>query len=66
LAAAPASPLVTTFQPERPPEMSSSEARRRAMLNGSLQEVVMVATRPRRVVLTARADSSVSGSSRLR
>jgi hypothetical protein len=66
LAAVPPSPVATTFQPARPPLMRSSDARRRARLNGVLYEVVSVPTSPMCVVDTATADSSVSGSSRLR
>ena len=48
--AVPASPLVTTFQPARPRLIRSSEAKRRARLNGELYDVVAVPTSPMRSV----------------
>jgi hypothetical protein len=62
----PVSKLVTTFQPARPRLMWSSEAKRRATLNGELYVELSVPTSPMCRVWTATADSSVSGSRRLR
>ena len=60
------SKLVTTFQPARPWLIWSSEANRRAVLNGELYVELSVPTSPMYRVCTATAASSVNGSSRLR
>ena len=50
------------FQPARPPLTTSSEAKRRARLKGSLYVVDAVAIRPIRLVAIAIAVSSTVGS----
>ena len=50
------------FQPERPPEIWSSDANRRAMWNGVSNVVEPVAMSPIRSVTWLSADSSVNGS----